>query len=417
MNRSDFSRLILTGCLLGGFLSGLQPVAAENWPGWRGPRGDGTSLEKNVPLRWSATENVVWKVPLKYHGHASPVVWNDVVILVGTDREKERRMLVLRDRKTGKLLWERSVLQAPLEGKHHLNSWASSTPATDGRRIYVSFLDRRFMFVAAYDFAGNKLWEVRPGVFSSKHGYCSSPVLYKKLVIVNGDHDGEAYLVALDRQTGKTVWKTPRENKTRSYCTPLIRTIHGRPQMILSGSKCVASYNPETGKRIWILDGPTDQFVASLVMNKGLVFVTGGFPDKHILTIDPDAEGRLSYEKDVKWHHRRLGVSYVPSPVAVGDYFLVVSDNGIGSCFDAQSGKRLWKQRMGRRFSASLVTANGLVYFLDDDGNCKVVQAGPTYHEVAHNPLGEPTYASPAISHGQIFLRGEEHLFCIGRRQ
>jgi len=388
---------------------------AENWPGWRGPNGDGTSAETKVPVTWSATENLAWKVPLKYHGHASPIVWNDSVLLVGTDKEHERRMLVVRDRKTGKLVWERTVLEAPLEGKHHLNSWASSTPATDGERIYVSFLDERHMFVAAYDFNGNRLWAVRPGVFSSKHGYCSSPVLYRDKVLVNGDHDGDAYLVALNRKTGKTLWKTPRENKTRSYCTPIIRTIEGRTQMLLSGSKCVASYDPETGQRIWILDGPTEQFVASLVMNKGLLFVTGGYPDKHMLAIDPTGSGQLSYDDDVKWHHRRIGVSYVPSPIAVDSYFLVVSDNGIGSCFDAKSGTRLWKRRMGRRFSASLVAANGNVYFLDDDGHCKVVQAGPEYKEIAHNSLGEPTYASPAVSNGQIFIRGEKHLFCIGR--
>lgn len=397
-------------------LSLTTSAFGSNWPGWRGPNGDGTSPEKNVPVKWSATHNIAWKVPLKYHGHASPVIWQDHLILVGVDKTNERRMLVLRDRKTGKLIWERVVLVSPLEGKHHLNSWASSTPATDGKVIYVSFLDGRKMFVAAYDFAGKKLWERRPGVFSSKHGYCSSPVLYKDKVIVNGDHDGDAYLVALDRKTGKTLWKTPRENKTRSYCTPLIRKIEGRDQMLLSGSKCVASYDPNTGKRIWILDGPTEQFVASLVMNEGLVFVTGGFPDKHMLAIDPTGKGNITDTPFIKWHHRRVGVSYVPSPIAVGKYFLIVSDNGIGSCFDAVSGKRLWKQRMGRRFSASLVAANGNVYFQDDDGNCKVVQAGPEYKEVAHNELGEETYASPAISGGQMFIRGEEHLYCIGKK-
>jgi hypothetical protein len=393
------------------------PVYAENWPGWRGPNGDGSSGEKAVPIKWSATDNIAWKVPLKYKGHASPVIWNDFVILVGADTEHRRRMLVVRDRKTGKLIWERKVLDAPLEFKHKLNSWASSTPATDGKRIYVSFLDEKRMFVAAYDFQGNQLWQQHPGVFSSRHGYCSSPVLFKDKVIVNGDHDGNAYLVALRRDNGKTIWKTPRENKTRSYCTPIIRTIKGRTQMMLSGSKCVASYDPDTGKRLWILDGPTEQYVASLVMNDGLVFMTGGFPDKHIMAIDPTGSGNITGSRYVKWHHTREGVSYVPSPVAVGKYFLVVADSGIGSCFEAVSGKRLWKERMGRRFSASLVTAGGLAYFLDDDGNCTVVKPGPEYQVVATNRLGEATYASPAISQGQLFIRGATHLFCIGVRK
>lgn len=391
-------------------------AGAENWPGWRGPNGDGTSGEKSIPVKWSAESNVAWKVPLKYHGHASPVIWNDFVILVGADERDHRRMLVVRDRRTGKLLWERTILTAPLEHKHKFNSWASSTPATDGKRIYVSFLDRKQMFVAAYDFRGNRLWAVRPGVFSSVHGYCSSPVLYKDKVIVNGDHDGAAYLVALERKTGRTLWKVPRENRKRSYCTPLIRTVAGRTQMMLSGSKCVASYDPDTGKRLWILDGPTEQYVASLVMTEGLVFMTGGFPDKHIMAIDPTGSGNITDSDYVKWHVRRDGVSYVPSPIALGKYFLVVSDGGIGSCFEARSGKRLWKRRMGRRFSASLVAAGGNVYFLDDDGNCTVIKPGPEYKVVAKNSLGEATYASPAISHGQIFLRSERHLYCIGRK-
>lgn len=411
MAKTLFAAAVLVGSLL------VTATSAENWPCWRGPRGDGTSSETGIPTNWSATENIAWKVPVKYQGHASPVVWNDFLILVGAETEHHRRMLVLRDRKTGKLLWERQVLDAPLERKHKLNSWASSTPATDGKRIYVSFLDERRMFVAAYDFKGHRLWKVHPGVFSSRHGYCSSPVLYKDKVIVNGDHDGNAYLVALRRDNGKTLWKTPRENKTRSYCTPIIRTIKGRTQMMLSGSKCVASYDPDTGKRLWILDGPTEQYVASLVMNDGLVFMTGGFPDKHIMAIDPTGSGNITGSSYVKWHHTREGVSYVPSPVAVGKYFLVVSDNGIGSCFEARSGKRVWKQRMGRRFSASLVTAGGLAYFLDDDGNCTVVKPGPEYRVVAKNRLGEATYASPAISRGQLFIRGENHLFCIGTRK
>jgi outer membrane protein assembly factor BamB len=410
MSKRLFTAAVLVGSLL------VAVASAENWPCWRGPRGDGTSSEAGIPTKWSTTENIAWKVPVKYTGHASPVVWNDFLILVGADTEHHRRMLVLRDRKTGRLLWERQVLDAPLEHKHKLNSWASSTPATDGKRIYVSFLDERRMFVAAYDFQGNLLWKVHPGVFSSVHGYCSSPVLYKDKVIVNGDHDGNAYLVALRRDNGKTLWKTPRENKTRSYCTPLIRTIQGRTQMMLSGSKCVASYDPDTGKRQWILDGPTEQYVASLVMNQGLVFMTGGFPDKHIMAIDPTGSGNITDSRYVKWHHTRDGVSYVPSPVAVGKYFLVVSDNGIGSCFEAVSGKRLWREHMGRRFSASLVTAGGLAYFLDDDGKCTVVKPGPEYQVVAKNRLDEATYASPAISRGQMFVRGETHLFCIGAK-
>jgi outer membrane protein assembly factor BamB len=392
-------------------------ASAENWPGWRGPRGDGTSAEANVPVTWDAAknENIAWKTPLLYGGHSSAVVWDETVFVTGADEATPRRMLIALDRNNGRILWEREVDQSPLERKHKLNSWSSGTPATDGERVYVSFLDETEMLVAALDFSGNEVWKVRPGVFSSVHGFCSSPVVFENLLIVNGDHDGNSYLLALDRKTGHTVWKTPREYKTRSYCTPIIRDIGGRTQMILSGSKCVASYDPRTGKQLWMLDGPTEQFVASPVMNAGLVFITGGFPDKHIIAIDPKGSGKITEDSHVKWHHLNKGVSYVPSPVAADKYFFCVADAGIASCYDAVSGEVNWQERLGRHFSGSLVTAGNKVYFLDDDGITHVVNADAQFSEVAQNPLGEEAYSSPAISGGQIFIRGQQHLFCIGK--
>jgi hypothetical protein len=366
-----------------------------------------------VPVHWSSTDGILWKSELPGEGHASPIVWNDRVFTVTAILENESRALLCLDRRSGRLLWQRPVLESPLEQKHRLNSYASSTPATDGERIYVTFLDRDEMVAAAYDFAGDLQWSVRPGRFNSVHGFCSSPVLFEDKVIVNGDHDGESYLVALDRSTGKTLWKVPRENKTRSYCTPIIREIGGRTQMILSGSKCVASYDPRDGSRHWILDGPTEQFVASLVYTRGLVFVTGGYPDHHILAINPAGTGNVT-ATHVVWRDTK-GVSYVPSPIAHGDYFLVVSDDGIASCFDARSGKRLWMERIGKHYSASLVSAGGLVYFLSDDGVMTVVRPGRTFEPLAQNELGEYCYASPAISEGQIFLRAERNLYCIGK--
>ncbi len=389
---------------------------AENSPGWRGPRGDGTSLEKNLPLKWSDTENVLWKIPIEYGGHASPVIWEDAIFLVGADTENHKRYLTRYDRRTGKKIWEWVVLETATERKHHLNSWASSTPVTDGKLIYVSFLDETKMFIAAYDFDGNLIWKKHPGIFSSRHGYCSSPIIYKDKLIVNGDHDGESYIIALDRTNGKQVWKTDRENKTRSYCTPIIRTIDGRTQLLLSGSKSICSYNPDDGKRYWIMDGPTEQFVASLIYNKGLLFVTGGFPDKHILTIDPTGKGNITKTKHIKWRKYNRGVSYVPSPVAYDDAFYIVSDNGIGTCYDARTGNVRWQKRMGRRHSASLVaSAAGTIYFLDDDGITHVIKVGEKFEQIAKNELNEATYASPVVSQGNIFIRGKKHLFCIGK--
>ena len=194
--------------------------------------------------------------------------------------------------KSGKTLWKKTVLESPIEKVHRKNSRASSTPVTDGQSIYVSFLDQEKMFIAAYNLEGEKLWEKRPGIFSSIHGYCSSPILWKDKLIINGDHDGNAYIVALNKETGDEIWKTPRPNKTRSYCTPLIRTIGGRNQLILSGSKSVASYDPDTGEQHWIIDGPTDQFVASLVYDQKYLYMTCGFPTKHMMAIDPTGTGK-----------------------------------------------------------------------------------------------------------------------------
>ena len=405
---------LITAALL---FAGAGAVRAENWPAWRGPRLDGTSLETHVPVSWSATSNLVWKTALPGSGHASPIVWEDRIFTVAAVANTEARLLLCLDRSSGRILWQQSVLTSPLEKKHNLNSHASSTPATDGDAVYVAFLDRSEMVVTAYDFEGHQRWLVRPGPFSSMHGFCSSPILYRDKVIVNGDHDGDSYLVALDRKSGRTLWKTPRENKTRSYCVPLLRELAGRPQMILSGDKCVASYDPNNGTRHWVIDGPTEQFVASPVYNQkaGLLFVTGGFPDHHILAIKPDGTGNITKTDKIVWRTNK-GVAYVPSPIAEGDYFLVVSDSGVAHCFEAASGNLAWQERLGEHH-ASLVSANGLVYFLNDQGRMNVVKPGPTFVRVAQNELGERTFASPAISQGQMFLRGDAHLFCIGERE
>ena len=385
---------------------------AENWPAWRGPRGDGTSLEKNVPVTWSGTKNVVWKTAVPGKGHASPIVWEDRIFLVTALKDKAQRLLLCLDRKSGKILWQRMIIESPSERIHKFNSYASSTPLTDGRKVYVSFLDRDRMFVDAYDFDGEKIWSVRPGVFASMHGYCSSPILWKDKIIVNGDHDGPAYIVALDRYTGKTIWKTPRPNNTRSYCAPIIRHIDGRNQMVLSGSKCVASYDPDTGKQHWIIDGPTEQYVASLVYNGEFLFMTCGFPELYMQLICPNGRGNVT-KTHVVWQTDK-DCSYVPSPIASGPYFLVVSDAGVATCIDAAKGGSLWRERLRGRHSASLVSANGLVYFLSDKGVMTVVKPGAEFKVVARNELGEETNASPAISRGQMFLRGDKHLFCIG---
>jgi outer membrane protein assembly factor BamB len=410
-NSATGSRVWLSLLLL---VLNVSPGAfADNWPCWRGPRLDGTSQEQGVPVHWSATSNVVWQTELPGSGHASPIVWEDRVFTVSAVSETQERLLLCLDRRTGKLLWRQTVFTAPFERKHSLNSFASSTPATDGKLVYVAFLDRDQMFVAAYDFAGHRRWIARPGFFASVHGFCSSPILYQDKVILNGDQDGDSYLVALSRADGRLLWKTPRENHTRSYCTPLIRDLAGCPQMVPTGDKCVASFDPGTGHRRWVIDGPTEQFVASPVYSErcGLLLITGGYPDHHILAIRPDGAGNVT-QTHIVWRTTR-GAAYVPSPIIEGEYFLVISDSGVAHCFAARTGELVWTERLGEEH-ASLVSAEGRIYFLNDKGVMNVVQAGPRFLRLAQNNIGEKCFASPAVSHGQIFLRGERHLFCIG---
>jgi hypothetical protein len=405
--------------LAAGLASLGQVLRAEDWPGWRGPRGDGTSAEKQVPVKWDATkaEGVLWSAEIPGEGHSSPIVLGKRVFVTSAMPGTEERLLLCLDRDSGKELWRRTVLTSPLERKHRENSYASSTPATDGKRVFVSFLEGENAVLAAYDLDGKQQWLVRPGVFHSQHGFSSSPVVFEDEVIVNGDHDGDAWIAALSREDGHTIWKIDRENKTRSYCTPIIRDLAGRTQMILSGSKCVASYDPRNGQRHWIIDGPTEQFVASIVYNAkhDMLFMTGGFPAHHILGIKPDGQGNVTDTKIV-WRTNK-GVSYVPSPISEGDYFLVVSDGGVASCFHAATGEMYWQERVGPHAHSSIVSANGLVYFTTDDGATTVVKPGPAFEVVAKNTLGEATESSPAISDGHVFLRGAKHLYCLGGKR
>jgi outer membrane protein assembly factor BamB len=387
----------------------IAPFAsAENWPGWRGPTGDGACLESGIATQWSNSKNVVWKTPVLGKGHASPIVWEDRIFLVTND--DENRILMCFDT-TGTLKWRRTVLDAPRERVHRYNSHASSTPVTDGKAVYTSFLDNDQMHIAAYDFSGEQLWAVRPGVFSSIHGYCSSPILWKDSLIINGDHDGQAYIVALDRATGKTLWKTARPNKTRSYCTPIIRHIDGRDQLIMSGSISVASFDPNTGKQHWVIDGPTEQFVASIVYNGELLFMTCGFPERHMLAIRPDGHGNVT-DSHIAWR-TKVAPSYVPSPVAIGKWFVVVSDTGVATAWEAATGKEVWLERFTGKHWASLVTMDGLIYITSERGITRVVRTGDTFEVLETNELGERVYASPVISNGKLYLRGDSHLFCI----
>src|SRR5688572_32731646 len=275
-------------------LTAAATARAGDWPGWRGPNGDGRSEEANLPTHWSATENVHWKTPIPGGGHSSPVVVGDRVLVTTALESEQKRMLLCLNRLDGKTIWEREVLRAPLEQRHERNSYASATPATDGKHVWVSFLQRPTIQLICYDVDGNEVWRKSPGTFQSVHGFCSSPVLFDDLVILNCDQDATAWIVAYDKATGAERWRADRPNRTRSYCTPLAIDVGGAKQLVLSGSKSVVAYTPQTGEPIWNIDGPTEQLVASLVYEQGMVFVTGGYPELHMLGIDPRGRGNVT---------------------------------------------------------------------------------------------------------------------------
>ncbi len=348
-------------------------------PPKRGPRLDGTSTETHIPTHWSGTDNVAWKTDDSRHRPfiADYLMATACFVTSCIEKDEERRRLrgcfYCVERKNGKILWERNVVTSGLEKKHKLNSFASSTPATDGHYVWVTFLEYPNMVVACYDYEGKEVWRKSPGKLTSVHGFCTSPVLHKNLVILNGDQDapkdGQAYIVALDKKTGEAKWRADRPNKTRSYCTPILIESKGKPgvtQLVLSGSKCVTSYNADTGKLLWIIDGPTEQYVASLVYLDGILFLTTGFPEYHLMGIHPDGAGDVT-KTQVAWHHGKLPpkeASYVPSPIAYDGHFFVVSDLGYLTCLEAATGKKLWMEKMGKHHNVALAGPGGRTFLL-----------------------------------------------------
>ena len=286
--------------LLAGFLAGFwglaNPARGENWPGWRGPRGDGTSLDENAPTRWDAA-NVVWKIQAPGSGHASPIVWGDRTFTVTAFPEKRERALLCFERSTGKIVWQQAVVQGPLEKLNPENSYASGTPATDGKRVFAAFRVGDDIVVAAHDASGGKqLWLVRPGTHVGEWGFSNEPVLFKDKVILDGDNKGNSFLIALKQDDGGTVWRLDRTNRGISYSPPLIREMAGRMQMIQGGDRCVTSFDPDTGKPLWTVDGPSEEFVAtpSYDTKTGLVFISSSWPQRHILAIKPNGSGNVT---------------------------------------------------------------------------------------------------------------------------
>jgi outer membrane protein assembly factor BamB len=400
--------------LLAGFVASVTAYA-EPWPGWRGPRGDGTCIEPNAPTNWDVS-HALWQTEIPGRGHASAIVWgNRVCTVTGLAATRERVLLCL-DRASGKIVWQQTVVQGPLEPLNKENSHASGTPATDGERVYVAFRVGDDIVVAAHDLAsGRQLWLVRPGTHTGEWGFSNEPVLFEDKVILDGDSKGDSFLVALRRTDGKALWRVPRIHKGISYSAPLVREMAGRTQLVQCGDRCVTSFDPDTGRQLWTVDGPSEEFVATPTYSEkaGLVFISSSWPKQILLAIRPDGSGNVT-QTHVVWRDTK-GAPYVPSLLVAGDFLLSISNAGIAFCHEAATGKVLWQERLGRHH-ASPVLAGGLVFFINDDGRINVVKPGVQFERVAQYELGESCYASPAISDGQVFLRGFQHLFCLGRK-
>jgi hypothetical protein len=306
--------------------------SAENWPCWRGPRGDSHSADPYAPAQWDA-EHLTWKIPVPGIGHASPIVWGDRIFTVTAFPDKQERALVCFDRASGKLLWQETVVTGPLEKIHKENSYASGTPATDGVRIFTVFRVGNEIVVAAHDASsGKQLWRGRPGTHVGEWGFSNVPVLHQDKVIVDGDSKGDSFLIALNQKDGTTAWRVDRSHKGISYSAPFVREMAGRTQLVQCGDRCVTGFNPDTGEQLWKVDGPSQEFVASPAYSEktGLVYISSSWPDRHLLAIRPDGKGDVT-QTHVAWRNRK-GAPYVPSLLVAGDYLFAIEAKGVAYC-------------------------------------------------------------------------------------
>jgi outer membrane protein assembly factor BamB len=387
-------------------------LLAQDWPQFRGPGGQGESSERGLPIEWSETKNVTWKVPVAGRGWSSPVVAGGRVWLTSaTPVKKETSLRLLAfDVETGRQTVDVEVFRLHESALPNAkNSHASPTPIVDGDRVYVHFGAEG---TAALSTAGAILWKVRLP-YQSQHGNGGSPELAGDLLIVNCDGFDESFVAALDTRTGKTRWRTDRRPPySQAYSTPLAIRAGERDQIVSVGAFNAFAYDPRTGKEIWRVGYPEGfSNVPRPVYGAGLVFITTGFQQPSLLAVRPDGKGDVT-KTHVAWKISR-GAPLTPSPLLAGDELYLVTDNGIASCLDARTGAVRWQQRLGNSFSASPVLADGRIYFLDEDGRTTVLKPGPAFEALAVNTLEGPALASMAVAARSFFIRTGTHLYRI----
>lgn len=414
MMRRSRLPIFATGLLcVGGLVSPLcgPMAAAQDWPQFRGPDGQGHSVERGLPVEWSDTRNVVWRVAVPGRGWSSPVVGRDRVwVTTATPGREGSLRLVAYEVASGREALNVEVFR--LGGAALLNpknSHASPTPVVDGDRVYVHFGEEG---TAAVAMDGKVLWKTRLR-HQTQHGGGGSPIVHGDLLIVSCDGADAAFVVALDKSTGKVRWKTWRRQPwSQAYTTPLIVNHGGRQQLVSVGAHHAAAYEPGTGKEIWRVsyrDGFSN--VPRPVYGHGLVYLTTGFQQPSLLAVRPDGKGEVT-RTHVAWSTNRA-VPLTASPLLVGDELYFVTDNGIVSCVEATTGALIWQQRVQGTFSASPVFADGRVYLHTEDGATIVIAPGRTFQLLAVNQLPGATLASMAVAGGSLFIRTAQHLFRI----
>ena len=405
-------------------LISFNSAIAENWPCFRGPTRQGMSHEKDIPIEWSQTSNIVWKTPIPGESWSSPIVFDDrVFVTTATEAGASFRLLCL-DRISGTVLWDKQIHRQNPGHRQKFNSYASSTPVTDGQNIYVLAFDGT---LAAVSNQGNIIWKHQEFEYYSEHGLAVSPILYRHLLIVPIDHSSsgpdkklgwqkpwdKALILAVNKNTGKVQWRGRRGSSCVAHVTPQILSENGRDQLVSSAGNVVQGFDLKTGRRIWTVSSPGEGVVPSMVIGDGLIFTTSGFGDSVIRTVRTGGKGNVT-KTHIVWESAE-DVSKVPSMLYLRPFLFLVTETGVAKCLRATTGEEIWRERLGGKHSASPIWADGKIYFLSEKGKTTVIADGGEFKVLAENELGEKCVASPAVSQLQIFIRSENNIYCIGR--
>ena len=397
------------------FLLSLPALAAD-WPQFRGPLGNGVSTEKNLPVEWNETKNIAWKSDVPGKGWSSPSLIKGRLYLTTAvlDGAKLSQRALCLNAKDGKLIWNTEIFSqdaASAPGIHGKNSHASPTPLVEGGKLYVHFGHQG---TACLDLDGKILWKTQELAFSPVHGNGNSPVLVDGLLIFSCDGASSPFVAALDAATGDVKWKFARESdsaKRFAFATCEVITVGGKKQVISPGAGVVNALDPKTGKEIWHVNYDGYSVIPRPVFGLGLLFMSTGYESPSILAIRPDGHGDVT-ETHVAWTLKK-GAPHTPSPLLVGEELYLISDGGVATCVDAKTGDVYWTERIGTKFSASPVYADGKVYFQDEVGKGTVLKAGKKFQKLGENGFDEASLASYCVGDGAIFVRTEKRLYKV----